>query len=361
MAKGAGVWVRFVRERNGWRTVWREEPHGVLHGSRIYRELTEAEAMADALRGRITTRRRSVRDAIEDWKADMAARAERGEMRRETGPHEAGRVLKLCAGALDLPLSNLTARKAGELYVAYAEQDGVSAGTNHRALRACKAWASFCCKRGWFKVNPFTDVETMGAAADLRDVCLRVDEARAYMQTAKDMVRAGDGDALAPLLCLMVSLLPSEIVQIVARDVDDGGRILWVAGATLKTRNRRRKMVIQDEDLQQFLAARAEGKDRDARLFSPDKELVTASVRRVAAAAKVPTVGARELRRTFATLDAQSGSSLGAVAFNLGHGSDGKAQTAKKHYIAHGAAQSGAARRVLSVLDGGAKPAKRAK
>ena len=57
------------------------------------------------------------------------------------------------------------------------------------------------------------------------------------------------------------------------------------------------------------------------------------------------------LRRTFARW--RRGRSLDDLAFSMGHGADASARTAQQHYIAPGAKQSGAAGRVLGVLDGG--------
>lgn len=349
MAAGAGAWVRPFRDR--WRVYYRLEPGGKLHGT-VVRTPEEGETLAAELRAKITRKQRTIGDAIAAWRADGEARAARGECRPKSVRIESQRVERLCKPSEGSPLGALTANRAKDLYEELANS-GAAGGTHQRCLRAAKTWANWCCERGWFKVSPFATVKALGAADDSRGVCLRIVESRKYVETAKRLAVEGDSGALASLLVLMCSLRPNEVVQLTAREVDDGGAVLWIDGV-LKTKTTRRQMTIADKDLRALLVAQAKGLATNARLFgTDDPEWVTPHARRVAEAAGVPIVGCRELRRTFATLDAKRGTSLDMTAFSMGHGADGKARTATKYYLAPGAKQSGAARRVLGVLDRG--------
>jgi integrase len=352
VAEGAGVWIRPFRG-DQHRVYFRLEPGGKLHGSRGFPTAEAAEDLAAELRSKITTKRRTVDDAIESYKADLDARALRNEVRPERGARLAHLLRRLMAGALKLPLGSLTARRCDELYKALADTPGVAVGTHQKCLKDGRGWGEWCVQRGWYKTSPWAKVKRLGQSDDSRNVSLRVNEARKYRDAALRLAGGGDEGALTALIALSCSLRPSEIVQLAARDVDDDGALLWVAGKRLKTKNTRRSITIADEELRQLLVERARGLAPDALLFDHDRGFVTDAAKRVAAVAKVPVVDARGLRRTFATLDARRGSSLDAVAFGMGHGADVKAATARQHYIAPGAVETGAAKRVMRVLDGG--------
>jgi integrase len=256
---------------------------------------------------------------------------------------------------LESPLSSLTPRRCDNLYHALATSGACAAGTHHLALSVARRFGRWCAHRRqrWIRENPFEAVEKIGEAADHRSESLRIDEARAFRTTALELAASGDVGAISTLIALTCSLRPSEIVQIAARDVDDGGAVLWVAGAKLKTQNTRRPISVEDNDLRGLLVRLSKGRNPDDLLIPHHPRYVARAGERIAAAAGVPTVNARILRRTFATLAARRGRSLDDLAFSMGHGADANARTAQRHYVAPGAKQAGAAGRMLSVLDGG--------
>ena len=356
MAAGAGAWVRPFR--SGWRVYFRLAPGEKLHGKAGFTTFEDAEKWAADARAKITTKRRTVGDAVDAYEDALQARVARNEMRASSAREAVAGCRKLMAEVLDYSLGMLTPRRAQEAYEAYANKKGVAVGTQHQAIKVARTFGEWCAKRGWFKASPFASVDKIGERDDSRDVSLRVDEARAYRETAVKLARKGDTGALTALIALTCSLNPSEIVQIAGRDIDDDGAVLWIAGRRLKTKNRRRQIAIADEELRDLLVAAAARVPKSEPLFPYDRVFVTRAAKRIAKTAKVPVVDARALRRTFAALDARRGSSLDSLAFNMGHGADSKARTARQHYVAHGAIESGAARRVLGVLDGG-KRAKR--
>jgi integrase len=353
VAAGAGVWIKPFR--NGYRVYYRLEPGAQLHGKAGFKTAEEAEPWAAAMRLKITTKRRTVADAIATYKLDLDARVARSELRRESAMQMEQGLNRIMADVLDLPVGALTARRCKELYESVANAPDVSVGTQHKFHAFAHTWGGWIVKKGWFKTNPFADVEKIGQRKDYRSSSLRVDEARALREAAFGLARRGDQGAIVSLVVLTCSLRPSEVAQLKVRDVDDEGHLLWVDGPRLKTKNTRRAITVADDELRALLISAAKGKEPTDSLFSRHRhrQRVTEAVQRVSAAAGVPVVDSRTLRRTFATLDARRGSSLDALAFNMGHGADSKARTAQKHYIAPGAAQSGAAARVFDVLDGG--------
>jgi integrase len=345
--RSGNVWVYPFRD--GFRVYFRVG--GRMNGTRTFRTQAEADEERDRIRAEITMRSRSVRSAFDAFKKDMAARSVGGttiERVERDG-------VRLLAAVLEDPLAALTSRRAESLYVAIATSGEFAAGTHQMSLKVSKAFGAWCAhpRRRWLRENPFAAVEKLGKVADHRSESLRVNEARAFREKAIEFARAGDDGALAALLALITSLRPSEIVQLAARDVDDGGAILWIAGAKVKTANTRRPIEIADRALRTLLVNVAAGKQPTERLFPYASNFPTRSAQRVAESIDIGEINARMLRRTFASLAARRGWSLDAVAFGMGHGVDPNASTAKRHYIAPGARETGAAGRVRDVLDRG--------
>ncbi len=346
--KSGNVWVYRYRG-DQWRIYFRVG--GVLTGSRSYFAKDEADAEADRIRSEVTMRSRSVKSAFDAFTDEMKARG----VRESTIARVKRDGLRLLGPVLDGPLSALTPRRAEGLYTAIATSGDYLAGTHRMSLKVCKQFGAWCAhdRRRWLRQDPFAPVEKLGKVADHRSESLRVDEARRFRDKAIEMARGGDAGALAALIALSCSCRPGEIVQIERRDVDDDGAILWIAGARLKNENSRRPIEVADEELRALLANRAKGRAPTERLFPHAANFPSRAAQRIADAIGVPKADARLLRRTFASLASRRGWSLDAVAFGMGHGGDANATTAKRHYIAPGAVTTGAAGRVLGVLDGG--------
>src|SRR6185295_11380491 len=104
---------------------------------------------------------------------------------------------------------------------------------------------------------------------------------------------------------LFLGLRPTEALIRVVRDLDDGGRVLWVPFG--KTSNARRRLQVP-EVLRDILLKHVEGKAADAPLLGPVGEPIhTASALRyhlteLCKAASVPRVCPHSLRGLNATL-----------------------------------------------------------
>ncbi len=220
--RSGNVWV--YRFRDGFRVYFRVG--GRMNGTRTYRTQAEAEEEGDRMiRAEITMRSRSVRTAFDAFKKEMGARSV-GDATIERVERDGVRLL---APVIDEPLAALTSRRAESLYTAIATSGDFAAGTHQMSLKVSKAFGAWCAhpRRRWLRENPFAAVEKLGKVADHRSESLRVNEARAFRDKAIEFASCrGDDGALAALLALITSLRPSEIVQLAARDVDDGGAIL---------------------------------------------------------------------------------------------------------------------------------------
>jgi integrase len=341
------AWV--YKYRGGYRVYFRVA--GRLNGTHVFSSRAAADEEAERIRAEITMRSRSIGSAVDAYRADMVVR----ELAAGTIARVENDALRMLGDVLNEPLSSLTARRAESLYTKLATSGDYKAGTHQMSLKVCKAFGGWCAhpRRRWLRENPFAAVERVGKVADHRSESLRVNEARAFRKKAFTLAAGGDLGAVAALLALLTSLRPSEIVQITARDVDDGGMILWIAGTRVKTANTRRPMEIADLELRALLVRLAKRKAPSDRLIPHFCDFPYKATLRIAEELGLPKTNPRILRRTFASLAARRGRSLDDLAFSMGHGADANAATAQRHYIAPGAKQTGAAGRVLGVLDGG--------
>jgi integrase len=216
-------------------------------------------------------------------------------------------------------------------------------------------------ERGWLKVNPAEKLSAEGTKAR-RKKQLRINEARRWSEKAIELAAAGDDGAVAALSALVLGLRASEITDRVVRDLDDDGRVLWIDHG--KTENAERFLEIPSL-LRPHSLALTKGRLPGAPLFwrtstrtgkARDRHWVLRSVRRICAAAGVPTVCAHSLRGLHSTLAQEAGVTghlvAGALvgvpgatpggdvdrqtAAQLGHGSTA---TTHGHYTAPGAVE----------------------
>jgi integrase len=237
-----------------------------------------------------------------------------------------------------------------------------AADTHQNALAVAKDWAGFCVKRKWLRSNPFAEVEGVGRRVEGADKPrLTVDESR-RLQAFCHAHAATDLGAVLTLAYLLLGPRASELVRRNVRDVDDGGRLLWI-GAT-KTAAGRRRLLVPDE-LAVYLVAIAAGRPGDAPLFVSEasrrwpagrrwtRHMAYNHVRRVCAAAKVPELAPQALRRTQATLATDAGATGLMVAQHLGHAVGRAPAVTHRSYVERDAARDAAIDRGLRVLQGG--------
>lgn len=243
-------------------------------------------------------------------------------------------------GDADTFLSSITADVAAARYAERRRE--VAVDTHRNELGQVKTFIRWCIEQGWIWRDPFARVKPIGKRRRGKKQ-LRIAETRRVVAIALTDARRSDDacdhrqrfhrlSSLAVLVALYLGMRAGEVVNIRRRDIDDGGRLLWIPDA--KTENGRRTLEVADV-LRPLLLARALecGDNPEARLFPRSRGWVRDNVKRLCRAAGVPEVTAHGARGIHATIAARMGTTSHAVAMALGQGGD---QVAKRHYIQPG-------------------------
>lgn len=286
----------------------------------------------------------------------------------------------------EMPLVDLTKRRAQELYEEMVDADmpvrdangeqvrdenglpmwkpRYAVDTHHGSLMEARAFARFCQSKSWLTINPFEEVEPTGKKKR-RKRQYRVDEARKYIATCvREWNDKRDRSAIAAMITLYFNLRASEVAQLIARDVDDLGRLLWVAygedeetGEDLaKTEASKRTARVPVFLVPILLYLSKHPATKDGHLFATEdgepasRFWVRYHVQRLAKLAGTPRITTHGLRGTHASLRAAQGESDDAIARALGHVDDGT--TARRHYIDRSIAPDTLAEQLGAVLDG---------
>lgn len=224
----------------------------------------------------------------------------------------------------------------------------IAAATHRGLLRSSKEFFRWIVERGYLRESPFAAVRPLGRPRVGKSQ-LRIDEARQLCALLLQLAPEDTG-AVAVLLLLLLGLRSSEVLQRTARDVDDDGRVLWIAAG--KTRNARRRLQVP-ELLQPLLRRLATAGPPTRRLIcgqdgrAPGADFLWQRVRRYCDLAGVPRVCPHSLRGLHSTLALEAGATAGAVAAALGHSSF--AVTAR-HYADPDTLHNATARRVTAAL-----------
>lgn len=262
----------------------------------------------------------------------------------------------------NLLLRKLTPERCRKLYeqlaITPSERTGKPlAPDSHRNLLAeAKTFLGWCAtEKRWLKANPLQEVAGRGRRRHGKPQ-LRIDEAKRLRLLCHEQAGQGDDGAVAVLLAMLMGLRAGEIVSRTVRDVDNGGRILWVdnteEGFSPKTKASRRPVPVWTE-VQPYLLERAQGKKPGALLFPTQeggshwRDWVRHQTIRLCRQAKVPEVCAHSLRGFSATLGLLSGIPLAQVATQLGHESP---STTLQSYAAPGTVETFAMQQVIALL-----------
>lgn len=368
---GAGIWGPY-HDRSGWYLRQRTADGGTA------RVAVESEASG----------RRIIAEARRQWEAhgrtvgaavDAYGDFLRDEKRNKPKSYnETLRRLRLFFADVDAaPLGELTPMRAKALYQALTKRIATAptAGTEdapapiggtraptgrpisvdycRNTLIEARSFLRYCVDRGWVTRNALDGVKGLGKRKHGK-AQLRVDEARAWLAHA--MAKAPAPGAVAALCTIVLGLRATEITSRQARDIDDGGRILWIEetseGFEAKT-NAGRRYVEVDEELRPHLLALAKGKASTDLLFGRHwRDWPREQVQAICEAVGVPKVTAHGMRGLRATLGILGGlgAMLRATATALGHD---KETTTAQSYIAPGTIEKARGRAALAVLRGG--------
>lgn len=262
-------------------------------------------------------------------------------------------------------LSAITPAQAEALYEAETRRTlddkgrTVAVDSHRTVLGQCRRFYTWAVENGYAAQNPFAAVKPIGKPK-VGKAQLRIDEARRFVAIALEKAQKGDRAATSALMALLLGMRASEVLCLVVRDLDDGGRVLWITRG--KTDNARRRLNVPDV-LHPLLLRLANGKAPDDWLFGqspchPGQPLSDAwlwtSIQKLCKEAGVPRVSTHSLRGLHSTLALEAGVTSSAVAAALGHGSF---HVTAKHYAAPGTVERMQNRAVQQTLGGGTLPA----
>lgn len=363
------------KHRRQWRLVIYTPGSGGRRSS--YRRSFETEQAAKTwkreFRRHVSAQGRTVGDAVGEYLEYLRKKRGNKESSVTTSRYRLARLLDF-----DMALVDLTPRRANDLYEemldeGYARGSGTkkyAPDSHHDSVMEAKAFAAFCMRRSWMSSNPFEKVEVEGKKRR-RKKQLRVDEARAF---ARHCLRRWEMDkdrsAIAALLPLQFNLRASEVANLIARDVDDRGRLLWVAhnenesGEDLAKTEASKRTVPVPSHLVHVMRELADSPATPhGHLFRKedgtpaDRHWVRYWVLEHAKDAGVPAVTTHGLRGTWASLK-RSGSSHDdraarpmseeEIADEMGHSDRGA--TASRHYIDPSVAADAQTRQVAETL-----------
>jgi len=249
----------------------------------------------------------------------------------------------------------ISRERATEIYRAATTRQSryqrtVTAATHRAQLRCARAFYAWCIERGYLTDNPFSRVKGTGRVNSGK-VQLRLDEVRKLVEVLTSESEAGDQGAAALLLQLVLGLRSSEILSRQVRDVDDGGRVLWIPDG--KTKNARRRLSVPEE-LQPLVKRLLAGRTAEDLLFGEGDRtrpytspVLWKRLRRLCQKAGVREVCPHSLRGLHSTLAIEAGSTSGAVIAQLGHSSF---RTTERHYVDKDRYRDASVRRVSDAL-----------
>jgi len=221
--------------------------------------------------------------------------------------------------------------------------------THHNTLAEAGTFCRFLIKRRHLKLNPIEGIEPVGRKRKGKPQ-LRYDEARHWWSKAEELANAGEAGAVAAMMTLVMALRASEITTRIVRDLDNGGKLLWIPEAKTEAGKRQVKV---PEVLQPHLLRLARDKTPAAFLFPgkrggpPDRAWPRKWVKRICRLAKLPEVCAHSMRGLHASLAIQAGASPDVVAGVMGHESPSMTLS---NYATPGSAESAVADRAASAL-----------
>lgn len=285
----------------------------------------------------------SVAGAVDDYIKDRGAEGLKASTLKTLG-YRLKALLR--TDERERPLRTLTASVATALLK--RRRDEASTDTLVGELVAAQGFSAWCVANRRLTANPFADLEVKGERARGK-AQLRIDEARRFVAAALD---EGSLGGLAAAMALLMGMRASEITGRQVRDVDDGGRVLWIDRA--KTRKGDRHLEVPEVLRGPLIAlcTKPDGRPRDGEdaLFGDvDRHWVGRHVRRLCRVAKVPEVCPHGLRGTMASIAVQA---VPAEHVAAALGQTGPAVT-RRHYLSIGAEERGRGKAALKVLNGG--------
>lgn len=299
---------------------------------------------------------RTVGVAMEEYLAHLRAHGGRdGEGLRDSSLRTArfrlSAFFRLREG--DRALAAVTPSTIRRLYE--RRQEEVATDTHRGELVLVQAACEWWARQGWLRGGVADGVEPVGAK-HARKEQPRVTEARLFLTAA---LSEGTREGVAAAMALLMGPRASEICSLTVRDLDDGGRLLWITeGKTDAATRRIRTPLI----LQEALLGLARGKAPTERLFPEfTRHALHYHVKRLCRVAGIAEYGPHAMRKAFVTLAIEGGgggsssvaATLAAVQRETGHEIGGDVTV--RHYAAAGAVESAGVTALEDLLAPGGK------
>lgn len=250
--------------------------------------------------------------------------------------------LEVFFGELALrPLLDVGSLDCKRRYQALAGQYAVD--THRNILNQTRTFFNWCKKERYIKRNPIAELEGEGKRKKGKPQ-LRIDESRTWIETALE--RRSDPRVVAAMVTILMGMRASEVVSRVVRDLDDGGRLLWIPDS--KTESGKRTLEVP-EVLQPLLVQACRDKLPEARIFLISRYVLRNCVREICEEAGVKVVGPQSMRGTHSSLAVQAGATGPLVAAALGHSSF---SITEKHYLDPSIGGQAKQRATWKVLEG---------
>ena len=327
------------QERAGWRVV--AITHEGARTSSLCETEAEAQRLAVDLRAELDAKDIAVVAAIDEYIAAQQVRPTK-PIKPQSAATLGFRLRAMFAAGYDMMVGDLSPRWCQDAYDDLRAKPRQANDTHRNTLAASKAFLAWCMDRGYAARNPMAGVTGVGDR-NVGKAQLTTDESRDLLPLAVKMAKRGDRGALATATVLLAALRAGECAAIVARDVDDGGRILIVPKA--KTAAGVRRL-----EIPQWLGKLLRGAaDASGRVFPGDRHWVRYHVQRLCRLAGVTKVTAHGLRGTHATIATTAGASSAVVAASLGHTN---VRITQRHYTKADATDAARSRRAQAALRG---------
>jgi integrase len=348
---GARVLGPYERRDGRWQVVGSERS-----GARTchtFANRREASEFARAARAALVDCPVTIAEGIERYEQRLIDKGNKEYSRKLT----LGRMRRFFAPVLKTRLEALTVKRAGEIYRALVDEKDehgrpTLAPDSHRNyLAEARTFLRWCVSQDWITENVLEEVDGVGRRRHGKPQ-LRLDEARKWMAVAMRAVRSGEGAGgpLAALCTLLLGVRASEITTRQVRDLDDGGRLLWIPDA--KTPAGRRQLEVP-RILRAPLRAQVRGRAGTAPMFPADggglhwRDWPREWVQRLCARAGVPEVTAHGMRGLHSTLAVERGATGPLVANALGHEDE---ETTNRSYVKRGTRERANSKRAQAAL-----------
>lgn len=324
----------------GWRVIIRDARPGES-GSRTFATREKAlEYKRDYEKDLVRTIR-TLAEAFDAYKAHLI---EKGN--KERSYTETLRRLKRFFPAHDKEVSMLAPTTCAAYYRTLVDA-GLKPDSHRNYLLEARSFLRWCVEQRWLNRNPLEGLAGVGKRSHGKEQ-LRFDEARKWRDKALELARGGEAGAVAALMTLLMGMRAGEVVSRVVRDLDDGGRLLWIPQA--KTEAGRRTLEVP-RVLRPLLKALTKGRKAEELIFGQHwRDWPREWVQRICTLAGVPQTTAHGMRGTFATLASVASSAPELVAQSLGHESY---ETTERSYADGEALERKQRRQAMKVLDGG--------